>query len=294
MEEIDMSGAVCMVTGANSGIGKETARALAKTNARVVMVCRNEERGAAAQAEIVQESGNNQVDLLLADLAEQDQIRGLAEAFKERYRRLDILVNNAGAFFQERRENSDGIEMTFALNHLGYFLLTNLLLDILKESAPARIINVSSDAHKGSKIDFGDIQNRRSYSGFGVYGESKLANILFTRELARRLEGSDVTVNAMHPGFVATNFAKNNGFLARVAMTLVRPFAKSPEEGAATAIYLATSPEVTGVTGRYFANRREVEPSARARDEKSMRRLWEISAEMTHLSGEETVGEALP
>lgn len=279
-----MQDKICIVTGANSGIGKVTARELAKMGATVVMVCRSQERGQAAQAEIKAASHNDSVDLMLADLSSQAAIRRLAQSFKEKYQQLDVLVNNAGAVFMQRRLSEDGLEMTFALNHLGYFLLTNLLLDVIKASAPARIVNVSSEAHRGRKINFDDLQGEQSYSGYNDYGQSKLANILFTYELARRLEGSGVTVNCMHPGFVGSNFARNNGLLARVAMTLLRPFARSPEKGAETAVYLASSPQVEGVSGHYFIDKEEATSSPESYDEAVAQRLWQVSMELTGLT----------
>lgn len=273
-----------MVTGANSGIGKAAAAALAKMGAHVVMVARSRERGASAQEEIKRESGNEQIDLLLADLSVQDDIHKLAEVFRSHYDRLDVLVNNAGVFMMQREETVDGLEVTFAVNHLGYFLLTNLLLDMLKESAPARIINVSSGAHYGAKMDFDDLQAEQSFAGFRAYGQSKLANVLFTRELAERLEGTDVTVNAVHPGFVASNFAKNNGFFARIGMKLIGSlFGRSPEKGAETVVYLVSSADVEGVSGKYFEDKQVKKPAAAAMDEAAARRLWQVSEELTGL-----------
>ncbi|MCA9968992.1 MAG: SDR family oxidoreductase [Anaerolineales bacterium] len=272
-----MQDKVCLVTGANSGIGKETALALAQRGATVVMVARSRTRGEAALAEVRQACGHDRVALLLADLSVQAEVRQLAAAFRRQYARLDVLVNNAGALFMSRELSADGIEKTFALNHLGYFLLTTLLLDMLRASAPARIINVSSDAHFQGQLDFDDLQLENGYAGFRAYSLSKLANVLFTRELARRLAGSGVTANAMHPGFVGSNFAKNNGLLARLAMTLLRPFARTPEQGAETVVYLATSPEVADVSGAYFADKKAKEPAAAARDPEAAQRLWAVS-----------------
>jgi NAD(P)-dependent dehydrogenase (short-subunit alcohol dehydrogenase family) len=218
-------------------------------------------------------------------LSSQEQIERLAEEAKKRYERLNVLINNAGALFLHRRESVDGIEMTWALNHLGYFLLTNLLLDLIQRSAPARIVNVSSRAHERARIDFDDLQGRRTYSGMRAYGQSKLANLLFTHELARRLEGTGVTVNALHPGFVATNFgADDNGFFLRLILRLLqRARAISAEEGAQTSIYLASSPEVEGVTGKYFFRKRPQPSSPASYDEETARRLWEVSLESTRL-----------
>jgi NAD(P)-dependent dehydrogenase (short-subunit alcohol dehydrogenase family) len=274
----DLSGQVIIVTGANSGIGKVTALELAKMGTTVVMVARSRERGTEALADIKAESGNDDVHLMLCDLSSQTSIRHFAQAFRDQFDRLDVLVNNAGAYYAKRQESVDGLEMTFALNHIGYFLLTKLLLDMLKESAPARIVNVSSGAQRVGKIDWDDLQRLQGYSGFEVYGQTKLMNILFTYELARRLEGTGVTVNALHPGFVRTNFARNNyGLLGKIAMPLVQLFARSPEEGAQTSIYLASSPEVEGVTGEYFVDEEPARSAPISYDREAQQRLWEIS-----------------
>ncbi|MGW8250464.1 MAG: SDR family oxidoreductase, partial [Anaerolineales bacterium] len=217
-----MSGKVCMVTGATSGIGKETARELVRKGARVVIVSRSRERCEAVAEEFRKENSDAAVDYLLADLSSQADIRRMAGDFQERYDRLDVLINNAGGFFMRRQESVDGIEMTFALNHLNYFMLTALLKDSLKASAPARIVNVSSNAHRGAKIDFDNLLGERSYSGWRAYAQSKLANVLHAFELARRLEASVVTANALHPGFVSTRLARNNGWLFRLVMPLMR------------------------------------------------------------------------
>jgi retinol dehydrogenase 12 len=277
-----MKGKICMVTGATSGIGVVTARELARQGATVIVVGRSREKSEATVSAIKQQTGNPNVEYLLADLSVQKDIHQLAQQFKGRYARLHVLVNNAGAIFLMRQESADGIEMTLALNHLNYFLLTNLLLETLRASAPARIVNVSSRAHERvSGLNFDDLQNRQWHFGQQVYGQSKLANVLFTYELAHRLEGSGVTVNALHPGFVATRFATNNGRLVRWARPLLDRFALSAEEGARTAIYLATSPEVEGVTGKYFVEEKAVPSSPASYDEAAARRLWQISAEMT-------------
>lgn len=278
-----MKDKICLVTGANAGIGRAAAQELAQMGAHVVMLCRSRERGEAAQAAIKEKSGNPNVDLLLADLSVQAETRRAAAEFRAKHSRLDVLVNNAGAFFYRRLETADGLEMSFALNHLGYFLLTNLLLEPLRAAAPSRIINVSSNAHKGARLNFDDLQSRRRYRGFQAYGASKLANILFTIELAERLQGSGVTVNAMHPGFVATNFGKNNGRLLQAIMNVMfRLFAVSEEKGAETILYLAASPEVEGVTGNYFVNKKAAAPSPAAQDKAAAKRLWEISERLTN------------
>ena len=284
--EVSLAGKVCMVTGATSGIGKVAARELAKRGAVVVVVGRNEARSKATVNQIRQQTANASVEFLLADLSSQQEIRRLAREFESRYPRLDVLVNNAGAIMLSRRESVDGIEMTLALNHLAYFLLTNLLLDTLKSSAPARIVNVSSNSHERAKLDFDDLQNRRRYWGFRAYAWSKLENILFSYELARRLEGTGVTVNALHPGLVGTNFLANNGALGRLLKMLVVIKGISPERGARTSIYLASSPELETVTGRYFFQEQEVPSSSASYDEDAARRLWQLSAEMTGLAAE--------
>ncbi len=283
-EKMPMSGRICMVTGATDGIGKVTAQALAQHGATVIVVGRSRKKTVATIEEIKRRTGNPSVEYLLADLSVQAEIRRLAEEFKRRHDKLHVLVNNAGGFFMSRQETADGLEMTFALNHLGYFLLTNLLLDVIKASAPARIINVSSAAHENAQMDFENLQGERKYSGWQAYGQSKLANVLFTYELARRLEGTGVTVNALHPGFVATNFGANNyGIVGRIMKRIVNLRGISPKEGADTSIYLATSPEVEGVTGKYFVKRRAVPSSPASYDEDAACRLWEVSAEMTRL-----------
>jgi NAD(P)-dependent dehydrogenase (short-subunit alcohol dehydrogenase family) len=274
---------VFLVTGGNSGIGKETAVELAKTGATVVIVARDRARGEKALEEIVARS-RGRVSLMLADLSSQKDVRALAREFASTHARLDVLVNNAGAVFGERHLSADGIEMTFALNHLGYFLLTHELLDLLRASAPARIVNVASDTHRSASIRLDDLQFERDYMSFRVYGHSKLANVMFTYELARRLEGSGVATNALHPGVVATNFGNSGGALMRWGIRLVRPFFISAEKGARTSVYVATSPEVEGVTGKYFANERETPSSPASYDVEAQRRLWAESERLTETS----------
>jgi len=276
-----MDGRVCVVTGATSGIGYVTARELARQGATVTVVGRNRDRTARCVAQIRQETGSEAVDSLLADLSSMTQVRALAEAVKARHTRLDVLVNNAGAIFLTRHTTVDGYEMTFALNHLAPFLLTNLLLDRLKASVPARIVTTASVAHTGAKIAFDDPNFQHSfYNAWSAYSQSKLANIMFTYELARRLEGTGVTANAFHPGVVASGFA-HNGPLLSVAMTLARPMMVSAEEGAKTAIYVASSPAVEGVTGQYFTKEHPVRSSKESYNTESQRRLWEVSEELT-------------
>ena len=277
-----------LITGATAGIGQVTALELARTGATVVGVGRNPAKCAAVADHIRRETGNQQVEFLIADLAVQAQVRRLAAEVCQKYDRLDVLINNAGAVFFQRQESTDGIEMTWALNHLNYFLLTHLLLDRLKASAPARIINVASAAHQGGKINFADLEGKQKYSGFGAYAQSKLANILFTYELARRLAGSGVTANTLHPGFIASNFAMDN-FVGwqRTFRWLYRGIqqvaARSPAQGAATPIYLATDPAVATVSGAYFVNKRVRQSTAASRDEQVAQRLWRVSEQMVGL-----------
>jgi len=281
----NMNGKICLVTGATNGIGKATAHALAQMGATVVIVGRNAPKTAQLVKELSAASGNSNVDSLLADLSSQQEVRRLADEFKSKYPHLHVLLNNAGGTFMTRQLSVDGIEMTFALNHLAYFLLTNLLLDTIKASTPARIINVSSNAHSGGKIDFDNLQGERSYSSFGPYGNSKLANILFTTELARRLDGTGVTVNALHPGLTSTGFGKNNpGFLMKIMGAVIPLIARSPEKGAETSIYLASSPEVQSITGKYFVDCKVTQPAPQATDRAVAKKLWDVSAEMVHLA----------
>ena len=280
----NMNGKICLVTGGTNGIGKATAQALAQMGATVVIVGRNAQRTSQVVEEIRTASGNKNVDSLVADLSSQQEVRRLANEFKSKYSHLHVLINNAGAVFMQRQLSVDGIEMTFALNHLASFLLTNLLLDTIKASAPARIINVSSDAHASGKIEFDNLQGERDYSP-RAYENSKLANILFTMELARRLEGTGVTVNALHPGFVATGFAKNNGKVIAALVSIFAPLvARSPAKGAETSIYLASSPSVEGITGKYFYDSRAISAAPQAIDMVVAGRLWDVSAEMVHLA----------
>lgn len=280
----NMKGKICLVTGATNGIGKATAQALAQMGATVVIVGRDGEKTSHVVEEIRSTTGNKNVDSLLADLSSQQEVRRLAYEFKSKYSHLHVLLNNAGAVFLRRQLSVDDIEMTFALNHLASFLLTNLLLDTIKASAPARIINVSSDAHASGKIEFDNLQGERGYSP-RAYENSKLANILFTIELARRLEGTGVTVNALHPGFVATGFAKNNGKVIAALVSILTPLvARSPAKGAETLIYLASSPRVENTTGKYFYDSHVIPASPQATEMVVAGKLWDVSAEMVHLA----------
>jgi len=275
---------VCLITGATSGIGKATAMGLANMGASVVMVGRDRGRGEAALAEIKEKSANASVDLMLADLSSQEDICRLADEFKEAYPRLDVLINNAGVIRSKRVTTADGIEMTFAVNHLAYFLLTNLLLDVLKASAPSRIINVASGEQRNATIDFDDLQGEKEYKTAKAYGQSKLANVLFTYELARRLEGTGVSANCLHPGAgVRTNLGSGVSGVFGFTVRALTPLMKSPEKGAETSIYLASSPEVEGLSGGYFVKKAEAHSSDVSHDERIARRLWEASAELTNL-----------
>ena len=278
-----MKGKVCLVTGGTNGIGKATAQALARMGATVVIVGRDVLKTAEVVEDIRAASGSRIVEALLADLSSAQEVRWLADKFKRKYSSLHVLINNAGGFFLRRQLRGNGIEMTFALNHLASFLLTNLLLETLKASAPARIINVSSNAHASGKIEFDTLQGEREYSP-RAYDNSKLANILFTMELARRLEGTEVTVNALHPGFVATGFAKNNGRLIAALISMFAPLvARSPAKGAETSIYLASSPRVEGISGKYFFDSHVIPAAPQATDMAVARKLWDVSAEMVQL-----------
>jgi NAD(P)-dependent dehydrogenase (short-subunit alcohol dehydrogenase family) len=281
-----MKGKICLVTGATSGIGAETAKQLAQRGATVVIVGRNAEKSAASVTQIKQQTRNAAVEYLLADLSSQKDIRALAQQFKGNYARLDVLVNNAGGFWMTRHESADGIEMTLAVNHLNYFLLTNLLLDTLNASAPARIVNVSSALHWQAKLNFDDLQsNHGIYNPMSAYNQSKLANVLFTYELARHLDGTGVTANTLHPGGVRTNLiARNGGFFKWVVQPLFDLQAISADQGAQTSVYLATSPEVEGISGKYFVESQPRPSSSASYDQDVARRLWQISAELTGIA----------
>ena len=278
---MSMEGKICIITGANSGIGKATAIDLAKMNATIVMMCRSKERGEEAQKEIIELTGNKKVDLLLCDLSSQESIRKFVSEFKSKYQKLHILINNAGIMLSKRVISVDGFEMNFVVNYLASFLLTNLLLDVLKKSAPSRIINVSSAAHRMAKMDFDDLQSeKRKYRLFKIYGTSKLALMLFSYELSRRLEGTSVTVNTLHPGVVNTNLGQDQSSFSRGFAKL---FFKKPEKGAETSIYLASSQEVEGITGKYFIKKQQKQSSEESYNEDYAKRLWELSTEMTQL-----------
>ena len=277
-----MRGRICLVTGATDGIGWMTARALARDGARVIIVGRNAAKGERRVAALEAETGNDAVEFELADLAAQADVRALAGRLTAALPRLDVLVNNVGAWFHRRIVGPDGIEMTWALNHLGQFLLTGLLLDVLGAADAGRIVNVSSRAHRGPQVDFDDSEGTRDYSGWRAYQQSKLANIQFTYRLAERLGVGPVTANCLHPGFVASRFGHNNSGFARVIATTTQwLFAISEEEGAVTSHYLASDEAVAAVSGRYFVKCRPVESSPASRDREAQARLWRLSEEMT-------------
>lgn len=274
-----MEGKVCLITGATGGIGRETALALARKGAEVVLVARSRERGEATREEIAREAGNSGISLLLADLASQAQIRHLAEEFRRRHDRLHVLINNAGTFTWRRRLTDDGLETQFAVNHLAPFLLTNLLLELLISSSPARIITVASESHRHGRLAWENLQGEKGYSGLRAYGASKLANVLFTRELARRLAGTGVTANAVHPGVVATEILLGSF----PPLRLLKPFMWTPEQGAEPLVHLAADREGEEVSGRYFARHEQMQPAPLARDDEAARRLWELSEKLTGL-----------
>ena len=280
-----MADKVVLVTGATGGIGKATAIGLATMGARVGITGRDVIRAEQAAADIRTASGNPAVDVFAADMRSQAEVRRLAGAVLEAYPRLDVLVNNVGGFWAHRHTTADGLEHTFALNHLAPFLLTNLLLDRLKASAPARVVTLSSGAQAAGRIDFDDLQGARSYSGQRAYSQSKLANILFTKELARRLQGTGVTANSVHPGVVRTKFGSEDqaGFFLIIG-PLVRPFLKTPAQGAQTSIYLASSPDMDGITGQFFANRKPKTANRAAGDVDVTARLWRVSTDLVGLT----------
>jgi len=276
-----MRGRVCAITGASSGLGYETALALAKNEATVLVLCRSTERGADARRRIADRTGHDDLHVIACDNANLDTVRAAAAEIADRFDRLDVLVHNAGLMLMQRQITVDGLEHTFQVNHLSAFLLTALLREQI-EHAKGRVVVVSSLAHNGARLDFEDLQLERHYSGWDAYARSKLANVLFAYELARRLEGTGVTANALHPGLVRTGFARNNGLGMRALMTVMQlpPLAVSPRRGARTQVHLAASPEVEGVSGRYFAGCRERRSSAASYDEQAQRALWEASEKL--------------
>jgi NAD(P)-dependent dehydrogenase (short-subunit alcohol dehydrogenase family) len=280
---MQMKNRICLITGANSGIGKITARELAKQGMTILMVVRNKEKGEQARREIIQLTGNQHVELYICDLSVQADIVQVAGEIKARHTKIDVFINNAGLIVSGHQTSADGIEMTFAINHLGPFLLTNLLLDLIKNGEEPRIITVSSEAHRLSKLDFATLAAPEKYSAWLAYGNSKLANILFTRQLAKEVKKDGITANCLHPGAVATNFGAGYNGIAGTFFSLFRPFFISPEKGAETTIYLASSPEVKGITGLYFDKKKPKSPNKEALSDYNAQKLWEISITLTKL-----------
>ncbi len=279
-----LAGKVCIVTGSNSGIGKETAFGLAEMGANVVMVVRNQEKGQKALEEIVTKTGNHSVSLMVCDMSSMASIRGFASDLKKSYDHLDVLINNAGAEFVKRQLTAEGFEQTFAVDYLAPFLLTYELLDLLKASAPSRIINVSSGLAKNGKVDFYDLQNEKNYKGMQAYSNAKLMLMMFTYELSRRLAGTGVTVNVLMPGFVATNLGKNSGSLRSAIMfTMVRPMQISARKGAETSVYLASADEVKSVSGKCFAKKKEATTCPVSYDVSVQERLWSETVKLLKL-----------
>ena len=279
-----MAGKTVLITGATSGIGRATALGLARMGAHLAITGRDRVRTEDAAREI-RAAGGGQADMLVAELSSQSEVRRLAEEVLHSLSRIDVLINNVGGYWDTRHVTVDGLERTFALNHLAPFLLTNLLLDKLKQSAPARVVTVSSNAHAAGRIDFGDLQGERSYSGARAYSQSKLANILFSYELARRLPATSVTANALHPGLVNTSFgAEDPAGVQKLLVPLLRPFMKSPARGAATSIHLASAADLERVTGRYFANSKPTRSSKPSYDEAAAARLWQVSGDLVDLT----------
>lgn len=278
---MSLTGKIALVTGATQGIGKETVLGLARQGAHVVIVGRDPKRTQEVTNEVKALSNNTAIESFVADLSLQRDVRKLSANIKSRFPRLDILVNNAGGIFSERKLTEEGFERTWALNHLSYFLLTSELLELLKRSDRARVVNVSSDAHDGAKLDFTNVQGEKSFGSLRAYGASKLANVLFTFALARRLEGTGVTANCLHPGVVGSGFGQNEGGPVKWFFKIAKPFILSPAQGAKTSLYLASSNKVEGVTGKYFYKCRPVRPSSRSLDVELQERLWNLSVEQT-------------
>ncbi len=281
---MSMNGKVCIVTGANSGIGKETALGLAKQGSTVVMIVRNTEKGNEAREYIVSESSNSNVDMMLCDLSVMSDIRDVANKFSSKYDRLDVLINNAGCVNSRRELTSDGFERTLAVNYLAPFLLTHELLTLLKASAPSRILNLTSGLHSRAKIDLDDLNSEKKYKSMDVYQRTKLMDIFFTYKLARTLQGTGVTVNVVSPGFVATNLGKSSGSMAsRIMFGMMKPFQLTPVEGAMTSIYAAMAPELESITGKHFTKSQEAETSPETYDIEFQDRLWERTIELLGL-----------
>lgn len=281
----DLSGKAVLVTGATAGIGLEASVKLAGMGAEVAIVGRDEKRGVVALEQIKSRAGSTKVSLLLCDFASQRSIRNLADSYRRAHPRLEILVNNAGSVSPSREVTEDGIERTFAVNHLGYFLLTNLLLDLLEKSAPSRVVNVASISHRRGRLDFDNLgYEKGGYFIMSAYGRSKLANVLFTRELACRVQGKGITVNCLHPGTVATNIWSHAPWFARPFLAVQKLFLISAEEGGDVIVHLATSPDLEGRSGLYFERFKEASPSASAQDPATASKLWDVSAQLVHLT----------
>jgi NAD(P)-dependent dehydrogenase (short-subunit alcohol dehydrogenase family) len=280
-----MHGKTVVITGATSGIGEVAACTLAQQGARIVLIARDRARGEHTLKRIEAVAPDLHHVVHYANLSRLAEMKRVAEVLTGSEPRIDVLINNAGALFGTRQVTGDALEMTFATNHIAYFVVTNLLLARLQATPGARIVSTASEAHRRAKLDFDDLQLEKGYTGFGMYGRSKLMNILFTRELARRLAGSGVTANCLHPGFVATRFADASGGLTSLVVKGAKKFALTPAEGAKTLIYLASSPEVDGVTGKYFEKCKEATPTAEAQNDADARRLWEISLQLSGLEG---------
>ncbi len=276
-----MKNKMVLITGATSGIGRIAVKELAKMGAKLILVVRNEQKVIKLKNEIQSETDNTSIDYFICDLSVQEEVYRVAADIKNKYDKIDVLINNAGLIVNDRILTPDGIEYTFALNHLGYFLLTGLLLESLNNASPSRIINVSSEAHKVGKINYDDLTGEKKYKPMVAYCQSKLANILFTKGLAKKIEGSGITVNTLHPGSVKSSFGSDLTGLLGFLMKLSRPFLISPEKGAQTLIYLASSPEVEGITGKYFVKKRIKNSSRLSNDETVANKLWKVSEELT-------------
>ena len=270
-----MEGKLCLITGATDGIGKETAKSLAGFNARLILVGRDQNKGESVRNELMVQTGNDQIDIMTADLSNMNAIQKLSVEIHQKYNKLNVLINNAGAFFSKREITDDGFEKTFALNHLGYFLLTKLLLDLIKKGKNPRIINVASGAHIGATLDFDNLQGKNDYSGWAAYKRSKLMNIMFTYKLAELLKDTPITVNTLHPGFVRTRFGDNNTGIVGIGLNLAKKIgAISIKKGAETSVFLATSPTVKGVSGKYFVKCKPEKSSSLSYNKSDIDRLW--------------------
>lgn len=280
-----MKGKICIVTGSNSGVGRETALALSSMGATVVMAVRNQQRGESAQADIINKTGNHEVIVMICDMSSTESIRTFAKEFKNKYDRLDVLINNAGAIFSKRETTTDGFERTLAVDYLGPFLLTHELLPLLKSSAPSRVINAGSGLQSSGKVDFDDLQSGKNYNASNAYANAKLMLTMWTYHLARRLGGTGVTVNVTQPGFVATNLGRNSGSVPlSLAFTLMRPFQISAKKGAETSVYLASAREIEGVTGKCFSRLHETKTAEISNDLQTQRLLWDATTELLGLT----------